>query len=98
MISDVTHGTLTSTHMSTVRYGTIIRPGFLFYVCSVYGTGIMVQWSTYDVRYSVQHSVREAQLERCRRAVNALAHTNTYIKRERPPPANLANMRQHLYR
>ena len=24
----------------------------------MYGTGIAVQWSTYDVRYSVQHSVR----------------------------------------
>ena len=54
MISDVRYGM----HTGTVRYGTELRPGFLFYVYGMCSTGIAVQWSTYDVQYSVQHSVR----------------------------------------
>ena len=54
MISDVRYGM----HTGTVRYSTELRPGFLFYVYGMCSTGIAVQWSTYDVRYSVQHSVR----------------------------------------
>ena len=54
MISDVRYGM----HTGTVRYSTELRLGFLFYVYGMCGTGIAVQWSTYDVRYSVQHSVR----------------------------------------
>ena len=54
MISDVRYGMPTG----TVRYSTELRPGFLFYVYGMCSTGIAVQWSTYDVQYSVQHSVR----------------------------------------
>ena len=54
MISDVRYGMPTG----TVRYSAELRPGFLFYVYGMCGTGIAVQWSTYDVRYSVWHSVR----------------------------------------
>ena len=54
MISDVRYGM----HTGTVRYSTELRLGFLFYVYGMCSTGIAVQWSTYDVQYSVQHSVR----------------------------------------